>query len=81
MSKFRKLFKCISLLVLTFFVMSSIAADAHSGRTDRYGGHYNRKTGEYHYHNRGYSYNKGLNPKPQTLRIKRQRKNKSYNIY
>lgn len=27
---------------------------AHSGRTDRYGGHHNRKTGGYHYHNAGY---------------------------
>ena len=26
---------------------------AHSGRTDNYGGHFNRKTGEYHYHNSG----------------------------
>ncbi|OHB49046.1 MAG: hypothetical protein A2Y10_04885 [Planctomycetes bacterium GWF2_41_51] len=25
----------------------------HSGRTDSQGGHYNRKTGEYHYHNSG----------------------------
>lgn len=32
--------------VCTFFV------DAHSGRTDSRGGHYNRKTGEYHYHGR-----------------------------
>ena len=27
----------------------------HSGRTDKYGGHHNRKTGGYHYHNSGYS--------------------------
>jgi hypothetical protein len=27
---------------------------SHSGRTDSNGGHYNRKTGEYHYHNSGY---------------------------
>ena len=26
---------------------------AHSGRTDKYGGHNNRKTGGYHYHNAG----------------------------
>ncbi len=26
---------------------------AHSGRTDKYGGHNNRKTGSYHYHNAG----------------------------
>ncbi len=29
----------------------------HSGRTDRYGGHNNRKTGGYHYHNAGKSSN------------------------
>ena len=29
--------------------------NAHSGRTDANGGHYNRKTGEYHYHNSGTS--------------------------
>ena len=28
---------------------------AHSGRTDKYGGHYNRMTGEYHYHGGGSS--------------------------
>lgn len=27
----------------------------HSGRTDKNGGHYNHKTGEYHYHNGGVS--------------------------
>jgi hypothetical protein len=26
---------------------------SHPGRTDANGGHYNRKTGEYHYHNSG----------------------------
>ena len=34
-----------SLLIVSF---------AHSGRTDAKGGHYNRSTGEYHYHH-GYS--------------------------
>jgi hypothetical protein len=28
---------------------------AHSGRTDSNGGHYNRSTGQYHYHGGGYS--------------------------
>ena len=42
-------------LLSVFLVASSLTADAHPGRTDRYGGHYNRKTGEYHYHNSGYS--------------------------
>ena len=31
-------------------------AYSHSGRTDSRGGHYNRKTGQYHYHNGGPSY-------------------------
>ena len=34
-------------------VLASIAV-LHSGRTDGNGGHYNRSTGEYHYHH-GYS--------------------------
>lgn len=37
----------ILLLLLCF------TAQGHSGRTDSKGGHYNRKTGEYHYHNGG----------------------------
>lgn len=45
--------KRIVLLFILFitFVSSSFA---HSGRTDSNGGHYNRSTGEYHYHH-GYS--------------------------
>ena len=34
---------CCILIITTF-------AYAHSGRTDSKGGHYNRSTGEYHYH-------------------------------
>ncbi len=30
---------------------------AHSGRTDRHGGHWNRKTGTYHYHRKKESSN------------------------
>jgi hypothetical protein len=37
-------------LALAFLLSSSIAA-AHSGGTDRDGGHYDHKTGIYHYHN------------------------------
>ena len=29
-------------------------ASPHGGRTDSSGGHYNRSTGEYHFHNKGY---------------------------
>lgn len=39
-----------TILFLLFLISS---ASAHSGRTDANGGHYNRKTGEYHYHNSG----------------------------
>lgn len=40
-----------SLLII--LMMCSLTL-AHSGRTDSKGGHYNRSTGEYHYHH-GYS--------------------------
>ena len=47
MKKFRKIF----LLILSIlFAMSSLTADAHPGRLDANGGHWNHKTGEYHYH-------------------------------
>lgn len=47
MKKLRKLVVC--LLVLS--INSSVFA--HSGRTDANGGHWDRKTGTYHYHNGG----------------------------
>lgn len=43
---------CIAVLLVLFIPMDGLA---HSGRTDSNGGHYNRKTGEYHYHNSGNS--------------------------
>ena len=42
-------------LILTAGMLFYNSADTHSGRTDANGGHYNRKTGEYHYHNSGRS--------------------------
>ncbi len=46
-----KLLKSLSATSLALmFVVSSAPADAHPGRLDANGGHYNRKTGEYHYH-------------------------------
>lgn len=42
-------------LILTAGVLFYNPAHTHSGRTDANGGHYNRKTGEYHYHNRDIS--------------------------
>lgn len=47
--------KIISLFaVIGIVALSLISAFAHSGRTDSNGGHYDRSTGEYHYHH-GYS--------------------------
>lgn len=37
-----------ALLIISVLITG--AASAHSGRTDSSGGHYNRSTGEYHYH-------------------------------
>jgi len=44
----------MKLLLTTIFLISTLAT-AHSGRTDSSGGHNNRSTGGYHYHNSGYS--------------------------
>ena len=41
-------------LVVSILFVTCIVAVAHSGRTDANGGHWNRSTGEYHYHH-GYS--------------------------
>jgi hypothetical protein len=39
---------------IALILLCSLAL-AHPGRTDSKGGHYNRKTGEYHYHNKAAS--------------------------
>lgn len=44
-----KKIKIILLVLLMVLTMSSLLY-AHQGRTDSNGGHYNRNTGEYHYH-------------------------------
>lgn len=49
--------KKISWGIVIILVSLPLVVFAHSGRTDKNGGHYNRKTGEYHYHNSGYSSN------------------------
>ena len=38
--------------ILLILLLSGVAAHTHFGRTDKKGGHYDRSTGEYHYHNR-----------------------------
>lgn len=43
-----------NFLILTF-IFSSIILYAHPGRLDSNGGHWNRKTGEYHYHRSHYA--------------------------
>jgi hypothetical protein len=41
----------ITIIVWTFLICSSTYG--HSGRTDKSGGHYNHKTGDYHHHGGG----------------------------
>lgn len=48
MGSYMKRFLAISLCL--FLTILPITAHAHSGRTDASGGHYDRTTGEYHYH-------------------------------
>lgn len=47
------------ILIISIISITSISL-AHSGRTDANGGHYDRSTGEYHYHNGGSSYENEL---------------------
>lgn len=42
------------LSLLFIITVGTSTTYAHGGRLDKNGGHYNRKTGEYHYH-RGHS--------------------------
>ena len=52
---FRKFLIILSLILTTGMLFLYDSAHTHSGRTDANGGHYNRKTGQYHYHNSGRS--------------------------
>ena len=52
---FRKVLIVLSLILISGGVVFYNSAYTHSGRTDANGGHYNRKTGGYHYHNSGRS--------------------------
>jgi hypothetical protein len=45
----------IALAIVFTLLIFTPPSFSHSGRTDANGGHYNRKTGEYHYHNGGSS--------------------------
>lgn len=45
--------KRILLIIIIFILSITSISFAHSGRTDSNGGHFDRPTGEYHYHNDG----------------------------
>lgn len=45
-----KIVAIICVLLIICSLLLSLPVSAHSGRTDSKGGHYNRDTGEYHYH-------------------------------
>ena len=49
----KRISKAICIVALCIFILTPIIS-AHSGKTDSSGGHYDRSTGEYHYHH-GYS--------------------------
>lgn len=38
------------LFTTVLFVILALPVSAHPGKTDKYGGHYDNETGEYHYH-------------------------------
>ena len=62
----RKLnFGILSVLLLISVLFAYDLGHTHSGRTDSKGGHYNRKTGEYHYHG-GAKPRPRINPTPTT---------------
>lgn len=42
--------KCLVFILFVISILFSSSASGHSGRTDGKGGHYDRSTGEYHYH-------------------------------
>ena len=43
--------KKIILSLIILLILIPTVVNSHSGRTDSNGGHYDRSTGEYHYHN------------------------------
>lgn len=50
-----KMKRKIFLVIIIIFTSIGTYSLSHSGRTDGYGGHYNRSTGTYHYHDGSYS--------------------------
>lgn len=51
--------KIISIFIISIMITIQFSY-AHPGRTDANGGHYDRSTGEYHYHNENSSYENQL---------------------
>ena len=51
MKKFRIMIYLLVSIIFTSLILLP-PTFSHPGRTDANGGHYNRKTGEYHYHNK-----------------------------
>lgn len=47
-------------IIIFVLFLYSLPSYAHSGKTDAYGGHYNKSTGEYHYHH-GYGAHNHIN--------------------
>lgn len=68
------MFLFVSILCLLF----TLSAAAHSGRTDSKGGHYDRSTGEYHYHH-GYPPHNHYNGECPYLVKEETQNNTSYN--
>ncbi len=42
-----------AVVIALILLFSVVLVNAHSGRTDKYGGHHDRKNGGYHFHNSG----------------------------
>lgn len=55
-----------SLVLIVLISLSNQSASAHSGRTDSRGGHVDRRTGRYHFHNSGSSSFSGRTFTPRT---------------
>lgn len=51
--------KTIAIIILTMLALT-LSVSAHPGKTDKYGGHYDNSTGEYHYHH-GYPAHEHIN--------------------
>ncbi len=60
--------KKLQIIIAFGFLFCSVFAHAHPGGLDANGGHYNRKTGEYHYHNK---LKQKDNSQPRKIRKKR----------